>query len=122
MDMSKYIGLPYERVDCWDLAKMFYRDNYSIDLSQVFDGVGPEDSQEREILIKSKKGVFDVVGKPLIGDLVVIKLNGFESHVGIYAGLNRVLHSLKGVGVICDNLNRYKHLVSGYYRHRELND
>lgn len=119
---TSYIGTPYTKCNCWDLVVEFYGKEYKLNLRHLFTGKAPDHLAHRQNLISSHKGEFIEVENPMIGDLIIMKIGGFESHIGIYAGHNKVLHSLEGTGVILDRLDRYKRLIVGFYRHRMLEE
>lgn len=116
--LKEYIGIPYEVKNCWDLVRDYYKGQFSIDLLQYYEGKTP-DRDETGVLIKTNMGDFDRVSSPEVGDLVLIKLYGFENHIAIYAERGVILHTTKGIGSHLDSLSRYEHLVSGYFRHRK---
>lgn len=118
--MKKYIGKPYEKYNCLDLVKEFYKDNFDIKLSNYFEGPQVPSSEEVEALIISNKGSFcTVLGEPEFGDIVSIKLYGIECHIGVCLGDGKFLHSTKKIGSNMDTLSRYSSMIAGYYRHKE---
>lgn len=119
MEVLKYVGLSYEQVDCWDLAVMFYKLEMEVDIGYVVSKNHPKSNQDREVLINTSKGDFHKVEKPESGDLVLIKFGGFETHIAIYIGKDRILHSIEGLGVVVERLRKYRNLISGFYRHKE---
>jgi cell wall-associated NlpC family hydrolase len=119
-DLSKYIGRSYNTYNCFDCAKHFYHDELGLDLKNYFDGAIVPDRKEIECLVITNKGDFVKVDKPEFGDIIVIRLYGYASHIGIYVGEGRFLHSLRDVGSCIDVLSRYEKMVEGYYRHQEL--
>lgn len=117
--IAKYIGIPYEEMNCFDLAKAVYKDAFDIELKNYFEGEVPN-SHQVACLISSNKGDFVRVGKPQFGDLVILTVKGIECHLGIVLTDGRFLHSTKGVGSNMDRLDRWNNLIAGYFRHREL--
>ncbi len=118
-DLSKYIGRPYEACDCIALVKEFYKDFFNLDLKNYYEGPAP-DRRETESLIKTNRGDFVEVTDPKFGDLVFIKFHGIESHIGVVIDQLRFLHSVNTIGSNIDRLTRYKKIITGYYRHREV--
>lgn len=117
-----YIGKPYEKYNCFDLVKDFYKGQFDIDLSDYFAGGPVPGRKEVETLIVSNKGDFVRVNEPVFGDIVVVALYGLECHVGVCIGNGQFLHSARGIGSNMDRLARYGKMISGYYRHRAKND
>lgn len=110
-EISKWFGSPYRMggcskggVDCSCFVKTIYEDVYGIELKrdsrsmyQRSHRVGKNDLQE--------------------GDLIYFKIRGRRiSHVGIYLGNNKFVHSSRKHGVVIDSLNHpyyQKRFVSG---------
>lgn len=121
-DYSKLIGIPYVECNCFDLAKKFYSEILGKDLKHYYDCV-PERRSDVQNLIYTSKGDFDQVEVPEFGDIVLIKIEGLESHIAIFVGNNMILHTLKTTGMsVVDRLNRWNRVVTGFYRLREDND
>lgn len=121
IELRKYIGRSYDKYNCFDLVKEFYKDHFSLDLKNYWEGKAP-DRTEVESLIVTNKGDFIKVEKPEFGDLIVIKFHGLECHIGVYVGNNRFLHSARGIGSLMDRIERYSKMIAGYYRHRSTDD
>lgn len=118
MDLKKYIGRDYETYNCFDLAKEFYADHYGLELKNYFEGEVPS-RKEIECLVISNKGDFEKVLAPKYGDLLVIRLYGYSSHIGIFVGEGKFLHSIKKTGSGIESVARYSRMIEGYYRHQE---
>lgn len=118
ISLLKYIGRKYEEYNCFELVKEFYKDQFSLEIKNYFEGPVP-DRKEVESLIISNKGDFiKVEGKPQFGDIVVIRLYGFECHIGVCVNPHQFLHSAKNIGSCMDRLERYSKMIAGYYRHK----
>jgi len=115
--IKKYLGKPYETTNCWELAREFYLGEFNLEIKQYYLGAAPTD-KEVESLVRTNKGDFSKVEEPQFGDLVLIKLKGVECHLGVYVQKDTFLHSIKGAGSVLDKVEKYKHLIVGYYRHR----
>jgi cell wall-associated NlpC family hydrolase len=101
---KKYIGTPYQfgvvsmstnAFDCSSFTQFVF-DNFNIPLA-------------RTSIIQSSEGTKVPKGYLSMGDLVFFKTNGKGiSHVAIYAGNNKILHSSSSKGVvISDMTSRY---------------
>lgn len=117
VDMTKLVGVSYERMDCFDLVKKFYKIAYD---SEVFSAIpSVEDNWERSVLIQANKGKFVEVKTPRYGDIVVIKIHGLECHLGVVVEGNRFLHTTRKTGAVIDQIGRWHKLITGYYRLEE---
>lgn len=118
--LIKYIGRPYDKYNCFDLVKEFYKDHFDIDLSNYWEQNNTPDRRVVQTLIASNKGDFIDVSKEVIvlGDIVIVKLYGLECHVGVCVGNGMFLHSIRGVGSCMEHLKKYEKMIAGYYRHK----
>lgn len=119
MNIIRYIGRDYERYNCFDLAKDFYANELGLTLKNYFEGDVVPNRKEIECLVKTNKGDFEKVDSPIFGDLVVINLYGYSSHIGVCLDENKFLHSLKRVGSCLDSIQKYSKMIEGFYRHKE---
>lgn len=119
MNLSKYVGRSYNVYNCFDLVKEFYADQYGLDLKNYFDGKIVPERKEVESLVITNLGFFVPVEKPKFGDIVVIRLFGYSSHIGVCVGEGKFLHSIRNTGSCMDSLGRYSKMIEGFYRHRE---
>lgn len=116
--VSKYVGIPYEKTNCLQLVRQFYMRELHIEVKQYYEGSTPT-PEVAEGLISSNKGEFTrVEGEPEFGDIVLIRLMGMECHMGIFIQKGTFLHALKGVGSAVERVEKYKHRIVGFYRHR----
>ena len=115
--VKRYIGKPYETTNCFDIVREFYLGEFNLEIKQYYSGKTPTD-KEVESLVHTNKGDFIRVEEPRFGDLVLIKLKGVECHLGVYIQKENFLHSIKGTGSVLDKVDKYKHLIVGYFRHR----
>jgi hypothetical protein len=89
-----------------------------VELRQYYQGKTPTPA-ENQALIQSNRGEFiKVEDEPAYGDLIVLNLSGLECHIGIFIKPEKFLHSIEGKGSVLDNIERYKHRIVGYYRHK----
>ena len=115
-DISFLIGIPYEKMDCWGLAREFYKQMYGVELKHYFKDM-PEDRKGKRDLIYTNKGDFVEVDMPKFGDLIVFAIRGIESHIGIYIDATYFLHSSRGIGSVLEKLERWQTHITGYYGH-----
>lgn len=131
MNFNKYIGLPYQEngrtvggVDCWGLARLFYKQELSIDLPDYSDlYVGSWDEQVSK-LINYHKDSWQQVSKPDLGDLCLFNIYGEPAHIGIYAGDSKFLHSRDGQDSVIESLNnsQWKRRLAGYFKYQVQSD
>jgi sulfur carrier protein ThiS len=126
MNYDKYIGLPYLEngrtetgVDCWGLARLFYKDQFDIDLpsySSEYDG-----GQDPAIIsvVNAHIDNWEQLTTPNIGDLCLFNILGEPTHVGIYVGDNKFLHSREGMDSVIESLDniKWKNRFQGFYKY-----
>lgn len=115
IDLSRYVGIPFlaggrteTGADCWGLARIVLRDLYGSDLPR-FDG---EDLAPHRVAREIRDGIPAVKAikkdVPEPGDVLIFRLFGSPSHVGVYAGDGMVLHTLHGIGAALEPLDSPK--------------
>jgi sulfur carrier protein ThiS len=124
MNYDKYIGLPYldngrttAGLDCWGLARLFYKNEYNIELPSYVDeyvgGTDPYISQA----VNLYKDNWEEITTPNVGDLCLFNIFGEPMHVGIYVGDNKFLHCRIGSDSVIESLNniKWKNRFVGFY-------
>jgi cell wall-associated NlpC family hydrolase len=124
-----YIGLPFQEhgrtrdgLDCWGLAILVYREQLGIHLpSYETDYSDTLATQEiSAIVVREKRRDWRPVppGSERVGDIVLFRLHGAASHVGIVIGGNRFLHVHQEIDSIHEDYGslRWGKRVEGFWR------
>lgn len=126
MNLEKYIGLPYQEngrtwqgVDCWGLARLYYKEELNIDLpdySSLY--TGSSDSNLSDIIDQQKEG-WHKVTNPIKNDLCLFNIYGEPVHIGIYIGENKFLHARDGHDSVIESLGslQWSKRLEGTYRY-----
>jgi len=110
---DKYIGIPYKEygrdtdgIDCWGLARLFYKQEFNIDLPsyntetvRIFD---PKLSQSVNEFI----GNWTKTAAPKLGDLCLFNILGEPTHVGIYLENSQFLHAPEGYTSVIESFKK----------------
>lgn len=114
---SKLLGTPYSEKDCWGIILDFYREVFGIQLKSYYDKI-PGNRDITQNIIYSNAGDFTKIHEKdrRFGDIIVIRLYKVESHVAVYVGDDKMLHTTSHSGCVIDRVLRWKHLITGYYR------
>ena len=128
MNYDKYIGLPYQNngrditgIDCWGLARLFYKNELNIDLPSYVELYDGSYDPKAVAAINYYKDNWTKVEAPQTGDLCLFNIMGEPSHVGVYLTNNKFLHSRDGKDSVIEALDSpmwFKRLV-GFYRYTE---
>lgn len=88
-----------------------------MELQRYYDEV-PKSRDVAKSLVYSSMGDFTKIEEKdrQHGDIVLIKLFGVESHIGVYIGNDQMLHTTIHSGCVIERLFRWRHLIIGYYR------
>jgi cell wall-associated NlpC family hydrolase len=111
-DYSSLVGQAYSRYNCWALVIEFYR-LHGIVLDEYHDRdstVPPK--EEINSLIRANIKNFEKVTNPEYGDILLFRIEGIESHIGVYVGDGRFLHSLEKQGSAIGRLSMWKSKLS----------
>lgn len=115
MRISDLIGTPYEEKDCWGIVVEYFKIEFGIVLSNYYEGI-PDDSSKARNLIYSSMGDFEKTELLEKGTIILIAFKGIESHIAVYIGEGKILHSYKATGCVIEPISKWEKLVTGYYR------
>ena len=120
---SKYVGIPFEDKDCWQLCRYVYRQELGQSLP-TFDYSDPTDFKSLNVIFNEEldgrtrfKQVEDHMEEDY--DLVLMRLAVLPTHVGILVGERHILHTLPDIGSCIDRKDsvRLSANIRGYYRY-----
>jgi hypothetical protein len=126
MNYNKYIGLPYATngrdesgIDCWGLVRLFYKQEYNIDLpsyTEEYDGAYDTRILQMMDLYKNN---WAQVQSPEVGSVIVFNILGEPFHVGIYIGEDKFIHARDGMDSVVESVNspRWNKRIEGYYKY-----
>jgi sulfur carrier protein ThiS len=126
MKYNKYIGLPYAAngrdesgIDCWGLVRLFYKQEYSIELpSYTEEYAGAYDTRILGMMDLYKNN-WAQVAQPEVGSVIVFNILGEPFHVGIYIGDDKFIHARDGMDSVVESVNspRWAKRIEGYYKY-----
>ena len=126
MNYDKYIGLPYldngrteAGVDCWGLARIFYKDELGIELpSYAEEYIGGSDPAIVEAVALYEDN-WESSSTPVVGDLCLFNIFGQPTHVGVYVGDNKFLHCRQNLDSVIESLDniKWKNRFVGFYKY-----
>lgn len=123
--VSPYVGRPFESrargpaaFDCWGLCRAVYATRYGIELPIWDDYSASDDRPAVGAVVARERRLFDPVTEPREGDLVLFRVAGHLSHVGVFLGWPWFLHARRGG---CSAIERvdsiaWRHRLEGFYR------
>lgn len=118
----KYIGLPFEKYDCFNLVKLIYKEVHN---KQILDTNVKH--YESDLINQSYLGEVDnwvEVKEPLEGDIVAIRLDSnyphLVTHFGVMINDKQMIHTTEKTNCVVENITKYYKLVAGFYRHKDL--
>ena len=126
MQIEKYIGLKYKEkgrdfdgVDCWGLARLFYKNELNIDLPSFSSEYTQTDVQRIEELIAQYKEGWEQIEQPEEGSIVLFRVLGSESHVGIIVNNEQFLHVRENQDSAIENFSSpfWKKRIVGYFKY-----
>lgn len=100
MNLRKYIGIPYKShacgfdgVDCYQLARLFNREELGVELPDYKDLYKDANLQsEAEHAVDVARRGWSVADDPIIGDVILFRDRGAVSHCGVYIDSEIFLH------------------------------
>lgn len=113
--LVKLIGIPYELMDCYQLAYRVYKDIFKINLDNLqYDQ--PINRTEIDGLFNLEKSKFKKVNNPNFGDIIVIRVLGLAAHIGVFLDGNNFIHTTSKTGCVVEDLRKYRKRIIGFYR------
>jgi sulfur carrier protein ThiS len=124
---NKYVGIPYKEagrdiagIDCWGLLRLIYKEQYNIDIPSFSDSY--TSSKDRDLtteLIAQNKEQWVQQENPEVGDGILFRVLGLETHIGVYLGDNKFIHAKEGHSSVIESLTsaKWKNRVTGYFRY-----
>lgn len=128
MILNEYIGLPYkdngrekDGLDCWGLARLYYKEVLNIDLPSYSTEYSGQTNENIKELITQHKDSWIEIEKPVPGDLALFNILGEPTHVGVYIGENKFLHVREGKDSVIESLlsQQWNKRFVGFYRYSE---
>lgn len=128
MQLEKYIGLKYKEkgrdfdgVDCWGLVRLFYKNELKIDLPSFSSEYTQTDVQRIEELIAQYKEGWESTEQPEEDSIVLFRVLGSESHVGIVVNKEQFLHVRENQDSAIENFDSpfWKKRIVGYFKYSE---
>lgn len=127
MDFNDYVGLPYSKggrdrtgIDCWGLVRLVHAEQFGNALPSFADAYDLATERDRLAdLIAQQKEAWQPVDSTEVGDVIVLRIEGAESHLGVIVAPGMMLHAMAGSGSVIEPYASAKwlHRISGYFRY-----
>lgn len=127
---NEYVGIQYkakgrdrEGLDCWGLVRLVYLEKFDTLLPSFAEVYEQKEHEKQAELIAMHKEGWEKTSHPATGDVVLFRINGSESHVGIVTNPSYFLHVREGQDAVIEKLDSviWKHRIVGFYKYREGN-
>jgi cell wall-associated NlpC family hydrolase len=122
MDFDKYIGIPFEKLDCYRFVQWVLNDAANIRVPS-FDTIGTEDNRRIYLnFLNEISSNWESVKQPQQFDVVAMAYDAkhpkLVQHFGVYIGDGLMLHTLKHIGSHSIKLEHpaVKSSIQGIYR------
>ena len=124
MDTNKYVGIPYKAkgrdldgLDCWGLVRVIYKDLYNIDLPSFSESYDINDDNRIQELVHQYREGWEQKQEPESGDVIIFRIFGNETHVGVVVGDTTFIHVREGSDCVIDNFTntKWKNRIVGFY-------
>lgn len=125
---NDYVGIPFlakgrdsSGLDCWGLVRLVYKEEFDIELPSFSDDYEYDDTERIEQLTAQYKEGWEEVSSPKPGSIVLFKVLGHLSHIGIYIGGNKFLHCLENHSSVIENLDsiNWNKRFAGFFNYVE---
>ncbi len=120
MTIINYLTIPYEKMNCYQLARHIYKNEFNIDLVDMSQIKDDETRKiHKEILRQSIE--WKVSNIPHLYDFVLMNNDDHHSiinHIGIYIGDGKVIHTSKKTGCVISKIDMLN--IKGYATHPKM--
>lgn len=123
---NQYIGIPYKAggrdhsgLDCWGLARLVYQEQYKINLPSFSAEYTENDTTRMSELIAQYREGWTQKDMPEEGDLVLLRLLGSESHIGVVVSPTKFLHIRENSDSCIESLesSAWSKRIIGYFKY-----
>jgi len=108
MYVADLIGIPFEKMQCWDLVREIYKREHRPlpDYTEMLRGT------------TVCSNLVEPIHTPEPGCICAYALKGGDAidHVAVYLGVNQIIHATEGSGVCIEPYSRYVSRLIGLYR------
>lgn len=128
MNFEKYVGIPYVEkgrdetgLDCYGLVRLIYKNEMQIDLPSFSAEYTQTDTARIEELIAQYKEGWQEVQEPAVGAIVLFKVFGNESHVGVVVSPTHFIHVRENQDTVIESLSStsWARRKVGYFKYSE---
>lgn len=128
---NKYISIPFvehgrtrEGCDCWGLARVIYEEQLGVNLPLLLNYKNTKDSANIAELYENEHQEWSEVkkGEEKPFDILVFKILGFPTHIGIVINKGYMIHCEYGIGTHVTEYNReiqWSKRLAGIYRYNK---
>lgn len=125
---NKYINIPFKDsgrdlngCDCWGLVRLVYQQEFDIELPSFSGEYDVNDPKLLHDLIAQHKEGWEVITEPEPGCVVLFRMFGSESHVGVAVSSTQFLHAREKYASAIENFasTEWKNRIVGYYKYHE---
>lgn len=125
---NKYIGIPYKQkgrdfdgIDCWGLVRLIYKQEYDISLPSFVNDYAEQDTLRIQDLIAQYKEGWTKLDSPEEGCVVVFRILGTESHVGVAISATHFVHAKENYASTVEAFDStaWKNRIIGYFKYSE---
>lgn len=120
MRNEDYLAIQYSIMNCYQLVRHFYRNEFGIELINM-DNIKDDDTRTIHKEIMKQSINFVMTQTPKYGTLVLMNTEDNHlviNHIGIYIGGGKVLHTSRKTGAVISKIEMLN--IKGYANHPNL--
>jgi len=120
--VEKYVGLPFEEYNCWQLICLVYRNEFKINLptyeNEYTDAL---DAKKIKKIYERELKIWTSIKTPQPPDLIICRVRGQPWHTGIVIAQNEMLHTQRYSNAVIERYDRFtwKNRIIGFRRHNQ---
>ncbi len=125
---NNYVGIPFkykgrtkDGLDCWGLVRLIYINEYDITLPSFSTEYEDADYDRISDLIAQYKEGWEQVETPSVGSIVLFRVMGEETHVGVALSDTHFIHAREGYDSAIESFDSpyWKKRIVGYFKYTQ---
>jgi len=125
---NNYVGIPFkykgrteDGLDCWGLARLIYINEYDITLPSFSSEYEDADYDRISDLIAQYREGWEQIESPVEGSLVLFRVMGEETHVGVAISETHFIHAREGYDSAIESFESiyWKKRIVGYFKYSQ---
>lgn len=119
--LKHYVGLPFEKYNCWQLVCLVYLEQFAIRLPTYADEYQNYRDKDniKKIYERELGSSWRRVSRPEFGNIIALRVEGQPWHVGMIVDKHRMLHTDCNIDSVIERFDGplWERRIIGFYEY-----